>query len=386
VVVRVLILHSRYRSGDVSGENRVVVDEARMLADAGHRVVLRQLEPQVDRARDRIRTAARALWAPDVAAAVRRVVRREHIDVVHAHNLFPTLSPAVLTAARGAGAAVVVTLHNYRLLCLPASLERDGRPCEVCVGRVPWRGVRYRCYRGSLAGSAALAASLTLHRAVGSFAAVHRFLAVSAFVRDRHVGAGFEAERILVKPNFVPPARRRDGPGEHFLFLGRLAPEKGVDVLLAAWRPELGRLLVAGDGPESERLRRDVPPEVEVLGPVPADRAADLIAAARAVLVPSRWPEPAVPRAVLEAYAAGVPVVASAVGALPEGVVHGETGLLVPAGEPGAWTAACRRLLEDAEVRRLGDRAAALWRDRYGPQAGLRALEDAYGAAIEARG
>jgi glycosyltransferase involved in cell wall biosynthesis len=378
--VRVLILHSRYLSGDVSGENRVVDDEARLLADAGHDVLVRLLEPAVDTVADRVATAAKSIWAGRTAASVTRLVRDRGVDVVHAHNLFPELSPAVLPAAKRGGAAVVMTLHNYRMMCLPATLLLDGEHCERCVGRVPWPGVRHACYRGSRAGSAVLATSLTLHRTRGSFDAVDRYLAVSGYVRDKHVRAGVPADRIVVKENFVPAARERAGAGETFLFLGRVAREKGLDTLLAAWRaaPDLPPLVVAGDGPDAAALARQAPEHVRFLGAVPAADVPELLASARAVLVPSRWQEPAVPRAALEAYAAGVGVIAAATGALPEGV-DDASGVLVDMDDLGAWVAAARRLAADAESLRLGSGAKALWARRFAPDVALRAIEERYG-------
>ena len=334
-----------------------------------------------------MRAATDAVWSRRAAGRVRTLVAERRIDVVHAHNLFPSLSPAVLRAARGAGAAVVVTLHNYRYLCLPGSLIRDGKACDVCVGRVPWRGVVHRCYRGSAAGSATIATSLTLHRSMSSFDAVGRFAAVSGFLRDTYDRVSFAPGRIVVKPNFAPPAAVRDGPGEGFVFLGRLAPEKGVDTLLEAWRDDgagLEPLTVVGSGPAEAELRAARPSGVRFLGDVASDRVPDLIRSARAVLIPSRWEEAAVPRVALEAYACGVPVVSSDRGALPEGVIHGQTGLIVPAGDPTAWRAAAVAMTDDGTGERLGGGAFALWRERYGPEAGLAALEALYAEVVDA--
>lgn len=375
--MRILVLHNRYRSGDTSGENRVVRDEIELLRSAGHLVVSWEAEPDVVSVAGQARAAVDAVWSRRASRKVRDIVERRGIEVVHAHNLFPSLSPAVLRAARSREAAVVVTLHNYRFLCLPATLTRDGRPCEECVGHVPWRGVVHRCYRDSAAGSATIATSLTTHRAIGSFDAVDRYAAVSGFIRDTYVRAGYRSERVVVKPNFAGAAPRRHGPGRGFLFLGRLTPEKGVDTLLDAWRgaqPSLEPLTIVGSGPADEPLRVAAPPGVRFLGDVQGHEVAGVIREARAVLIPSRWEEAAVPRVALEAYASGVPVIASERGALPEGVVPEETGLLVPAEEPGAWRDAVRRLEDDTTSTRLGNGAYALWRERYGPDAGIAAL------------
>jgi glycosyltransferase involved in cell wall biosynthesis len=384
--MHILQLHSRYLSGSASGENRVAEEEAELLRSAGHRVWRFVPEPSVRGPIDRARAGVSAIWSTRATATVRRIVEREGIDVVHAHNVFPTLSPAALRAAHEAGAATVVTLHNFRLFCLPANLLRDERICEACVGHLPWRGVWHRCYRGSASGSAALAASLSLHRGIGTFDHVTRYLAVSDFVRRRHIDAGFDPTRIGVKPNFVWPVPRRQGPGEHFLYLGRLSPEKGVDTLLSAWRlgDPPGKLVIAGDGPAGGALRADAPAGVEFLGQVPADQVPGILGSARALLLPSRWFE-AAPRSITEAYAAGVPVVASDIGALPEAIDPGVTGDLVPVDDPRAWARAAGRLSDDAESVRLGEGAWRRWNERFTPEHGLAALEAAYAEAVAAR-
>ena len=237
--MRVLVLHSRYLSGTSSGENRVVEDEVELLRSAGHEVRLWAPSPEDAGGTSRLRLGARAVWSRPAVREVERLAAELRPEVVHAHNLYPMLSPAVL---RTAAAPVVVTLHNYRLLCLPATFLRNERTCEDCLGALPWRGVVHRCYRGSAAGSAALAASLGVHRRAGTFRHVAAFLAVSEFVRQKHVEAGMDAARIRVKPNFVAPMPRREGPGRDFLYLGRLSAEKGLDRLVGRWREMPGRL------------------------------------------------------------------------------------------------------------------------------------------------
>lgn len=384
--MRILLLHSRYLSGAASGENRVVEEEAALLRSGGHRVSCYSPEPTIDGHLDRVRSGVSAIWSARTTATVRRFVERERIEVVHAHNLFPTLSPAPLRAAHDAGAATLMTLHNFRLLCLPANLLRDGRLCEDCVGHVPWRGIRHRCYRGSALGSAVLATSLVLHRSLGTFDGVSRYLAVSDFVRRKHLEAGLDPSRIAVKPNFVWPIPSREGPGEYFLYLGRLAVEKGVDTLLAAWalREPPGVLVIVGDGPAAGSLRAAAPPGVEFRGQAAAHEVPSIMASARALMIPSRWYE-AAPRTITEAYAAGVPVVASDIGALPEAVQSGTTGFLVPVDDPAAWARAAQRLADDAESERLGVGARSLWSERFTPERGLEALETEYEAAIEYR-
>ncbi len=384
--MRVLILHSRYLSGAASGENRVVEDETALLRQAGHDVVVWSPEPEVSGTLKQARAGAAAVWSVSAARDVERTVARRRIQVVHVHNLFPRLSPAVLRAARAAGAAVVVTLHNFRLMCLPANFLRDGRVCEECLGHLPWRGILYRCYRHSALGSGALAASLAVHRGLRTFEGVNQYLAVSEFVKQKHVEGGTAPERIRVKPNFSWPVRPRRGAGDYFLFVGRLAAEKGVDTLLRAWetwKPP-ARLLIVGDGPEAAALRWASPDGVEFRGSVAAYQVAGILAGARALMVPSRWYE-AAPRAIIEAYAAGVPVLASDIGALPEAVPEGVAGYRAPVEDPGSWAELVVRLLDDRESERLGQGARRLWAERYSPERGLEGLEAAYEQAFADR-
>jgi glycosyltransferase involved in cell wall biosynthesis len=214
---------------------------------------------------------------------------------------------------------------------------------------------------------------------------VHRFLAVSEFVRAKHVEAGFSPRRVLVKPNVVPAQPKRDGPGEYFLVLGRLSVEKGVSQVVRAWNERLGTLRVVGDGPmraEIERLA--VGRGVRVEGPVPPGDVAGIVSRARALVLPSACFE-GQPRAILEAYAAGVPVIASRIGGIPDLVTDGETGLTVPPDDSSGWREAAEQLAEDGASVRLGEGAYARWGERFSPARGREMLERAYGEALEER-
>jgi len=206
-----------------------------------------------------------------------------------------------------------------------------------------------------------MATSLTLHRAARSYQGVSRFLAVSSFVKAKHVEAGLPADRITVKPNFAWPAEPRTGFGDSFVYAGRLFVEKGVDTLTEAWRTPPGRLVVVGDGPEADRLRSEAPEGVEFTGYVPPAEVDGILRGARALLVPSRWYEGA-PRAILEAFARGVPVVASDFGALPELVRDGVTGATFTPRDPDDLARALTPFLEEPARAEARSRRAAMCR------------------------
>jgi glycosyltransferase involved in cell wall biosynthesis len=377
--LRILILHSQYLSGWASGENSVVRDEERLLREAGHDVATWTPAPEGSHAR----LGARAVWSPAALRHVRGLIERHRPQILHCHNLYPMLSPAVFRAARKRDTRVVVTLHNYRMFCLPATSVRDGKICELCLGHVPWRGVVYRCYRGSMAGSTAMAASLTLNRAIGSFDDVTMFLSVSRFVRDKHVQAGLTSARMVIKPNFCWPQPRRSGAGEYFLYVGRLAPEKDVRTLFEAWKSIRAPLILAGDGPDRKALEALAPEGVEFRGTVSPEEVTRLLNGARALLFPTRCNEGG-PRSVIEAYAAGVPVIATSLGALPEMVEDGVTGLLVPPGGTDSWVKAVATFGNTTTAARLGEGAFNRWARLHSPERGLVELEGAYRAALVA--
>jgi glycosyltransferase involved in cell wall biosynthesis len=372
--MNVLILHSRYASGSNSGENRVVEDEFRLLSEGGNHVDA--WTPRYEQM-GAIRAGIDAVWSRRARTETARRVSEQQIDVIHAHNVFPMLSPAVLRI----DLPTVMTLHNFRLSCLPATFLRDGRICEDCLGHVPWRGIAHGCYRDSRSASSVLATSLALHRAIRTFDRVDRFIVLSEFQRQKLGFAGLDPERMVVRRNFAWPAERRRGPGEYFLILGRLSAEKGLDTVIGSWRSPLP-LLVVGDGPERERLEALARPGVEFRGRVESDEAAGLLSRARTLLYPSRCYEGS-PRAVIEALAAGVPVIASDIGGLPEHVSHDISGLLVRVDDADAWAEAVEVLADDATSERLGQGANESWRKNFSPEVALTSLEQIYREAIE---
>jgi glycosyltransferase involved in cell wall biosynthesis len=398
-LVSVLIVHDRYRQA--GGEDVVVANEAALLRSHGHRVseLIADNDAIPDRAGPlaKARLAANTVWSFSAASAVRHRIERERPDVVHVHNVLPLLSPAVLAAARASGTAVVQTIHNYRLVCPAGTLFRDGRPCEDCVGRsFAWPAVIHACYRSSPTQSAVVATMLAAHRARGTWTRdVDLYLAVSGFVRDRLIAGGLPDDRIVVKSNFVEAgsrartgraAARRDGP---FLFVGRLTTDKGVDLLLDSWAgaTDMPRIAVVGDGPLADLVAASAASNGRIVatGRLDRDGVRDRMHGAPALVFPSRWYE-GQPMTIVEAFAAGLPVIAASIGSLPELVEDGATGLLFEAGDRTdlrravAWAVA-----HPAEMRRMGQQALDAYRERFTPEVGYGALIAAYRTAIASR-
>ena len=394
--MHVLVVHNRYSSAQPSGENKVVDQEVALLRAAGHRVGVFERRSDDIAARSLLSKAALPLlvpWNPAVRTELAARLRTERPDVVHVHNVFPLLSPAVLAACADAGVPAVATLHNYTQVCPPGTLQRDGRPCTECVGSAPLPAVRHGCYRGSRLATVPLAVSLSVNRRRW-WSGVERFLCISAAQREVLVRAGMPAERLAVKHNFVPePGSRRAGDGEHVLYLGRLAEAKGVRLLMTAWDEVAAGggvgvpLVIAGTGPLEREVTawaagRDDVRYVGLYAPAQCRRA---IARSVAVVAPSTWLEP-FGLVLVEAMAAGVPAVAAGHGAFVELVEDGVTGLLHRPGEPASLASRIRRITADpARNREMGEAARRRYEQDFSPAVGLERLVEEYRTAIAGR-
>jgi glycosyltransferase involved in cell wall biosynthesis len=369
----ILLLHNRYRVP--GGEERVVEELAWLVREhLGEEVeVLERDSATVGRAEAAAGLLAGGLQPGEVAAAVRRTGAR----VVHAHNVNPTLGWRALAAARAAGARVVLHLHNYRLVCAVGTcFNARGEDCTRCHGRDTRPGVRLNC-RGTGAEAVAYAAALALwqRRLVAQADAL---VVPSAFAieRLRTLGAPIGDVPVHVVPQvqraFAPRSAAADG--EYALVASRLSREKGVDVALDACERAGLALVVAGDGPEAAALRARAGDRVRFVGHVPPAEVAALRARAALAIVPSRCSE-VMPLAAVEAMAAGVPVVATAMGGLPELV--GDPAALAPPDDPTELAAAALARYGDAAAGEAGLRRV---RELSAPAAVAARLAEVYGS------
>lgn len=384
--MRVLMVHNRYRQA--GGEDAVVRDEAQLLTANG--VAVEHYERHNDEIADgggRLRLAADTLWSRRTEADIAALVAGFRPDVIHAHNTFPLISPSLYYAAARHGVPVVQTLHNFRLFCPQAMFMRNGRVCEDCLGRLPWRGVLRRCYRDSAAQSAVLVGMLGVHRALGTWRhGVARYIALNDFCRDKFIAAGLPAERIAVKPNFVdlspPPA---GAPRHGGLFVGRLSAEKGVATLAAAAAalPGGAAIAVVGTGPEQALL--EGAPGIRLLGWQAPEFVYARMRRSAWLVMPSVWYEN-FPRTLVEAFACGLPVIASRLGAMADLVREGDTGLLFRAGDAADLARALAWAGEHpAEMRRMGEAARREYEAKYTPAKNFARLMSIYASAGDGR-
>ena len=345
--MRVLLVHNSYQQR--GGEDAVFEAERDLLRDHGVDVVEYRVHNDAVDGMGKLTLLANTVWSRRHYRALRERIAETRPDVAHFHNTLPLISPSGYHAARRERVPVVQTLHNYRLVCPSALLFRDGQICRDCVGRtVPTPAIRHRCYRGSAAASAAIAGMLAFHRLRGTYRrTVDRYIALTEFARREYVAGGLPEDRIVVKPNFLADD---PGPGSGerrgVLFVGRLTEEKGVRVLLAAAARLSGdeQLTIVGDGPLRAEVERAAAQNPRLCFHGPADRPQVLerMQAARALVFPSTWFE-GFPMTIVEAFACGLPVIASDLGSMASIVDEQRNGMRVVPGDADAWAAAIRR-------------------------------------------
>lgn len=408
--MRILIVHGRYRSAAPSGENRVVDQEAELLSRAGHRVDLFERHSDDIAGWSPARKATLPVRSVRNAQARRELAERlarDRPDVVHVHNTFPLISASVLQACHDAGVPVVVTLHNYKLLCASGDFFREGRPCHACAEGSLAPALRHGCYRGSRAATLPVVAGIGLNRAWWR-SLVSAYIFVSASQRDLMQGLALPAERVFVKHNFVArpgelpgdlPGEPRPEPGdgvpEHrVIYLGRLDEAKGLRFLMRSWdllrtaAPDSRlRLAIVGGGPLESAVHTwaSTHTSVDVLGQVTPDEGARLLSRSLAAVMPSQWEE-TFGLVAAEAMARSVAPVAPARGSFPDLVTDGVNGVLFAPDDPADLARVLADLdREPARFAEYGRQGRTTWQKRFSPEGNLEELLEVYRFAIDHR-
>lgn len=388
--MKILMVHSRYQ--ELGGEDISTRNEARLLRDTGHAVELVEYDNHEVEQMGAARAGLRAIWSRTARRDLSARLAGGGFDILHVQNYLPMVSPAVLRLGKRYGVATVQALRNYRLICTKAQFFRDGKDCHDCLGKtLPWAGIKHRCYRDSLPATLALTGMIATHRALGTWSReTDAFIAVSEYVRCKYLEGGFDPARVHAKPNVVAAAGPASTALSHKLvYVGRLSAEKGIDVLIEAWRRAgvEGELVIAGDGPAREALGQQAAdlPGVRFLGRVPSQEARALMREARAMVIPSIWAEP-FPRTGVEAMSEGTPVIGAASGGIPELFPDGRGGALYPATDADALATQIRTLFESDEMAaRWRADARAVFDEHFSPAAVTRRTEEIYAAAIARR-
>jgi glycosyltransferase involved in cell wall biosynthesis len=322
-------------------------------------------------------SVGRMFYSREAEQRIAAFVEATRPDVAHFHNVYHQLSPSVLRPLRRRGIPVVLTLHDYKLICPNYSLFTEGDVCERCKGHRYYNAMLHACVQGSRMKGALCALEAYVHRATGAYDSVATFIAPSRFVRDKMVEFGMPLDRIIHLANFVDvdafePCYEAE---RYFVYAGRVERVKGVETLIRAVGNGSAAcdygLRIAGDGELKDSLeeqcRRDGQRNVVFLGRLPRAELARCIRRALFVVAPSEWYENA-PMSVLEAYAYGKPVIGARIGGIPELVEEGRTGLLFEPGNAGDLRSKIECLLANPRLAaEMGRNARRLVEQAYAP-------------------
>jgi glycosyltransferase involved in cell wall biosynthesis len=387
--MKVLLGHCFYRSSAPSGEDAVYRNERAMLEKHCQVIPYEKYNDDIDESGlgKKVRLALDGAWSRRTYDEISNLIRTARPDVAHFHNTFPQISASAYAACRDHGVPVVQTLHNFRFVCPGAMLIRDGKPCEDCLGTSLLPALRHRCYRNSLLATGAQVWTIASNRWRGSYRnLVDRYIALSRLAAEKLIAGGLPAERMEVKPNFLPDiAKPGSGNGGYAVYVGRLSEEKGVRTLLKAWEKLRLPLRILGDGPLRSELEQHAKRQglaVEFYGYCSKQDVLTSVGEATLMVVPSEWYE-GFPMAVLEAYASGTPVVASAIGSLDEIVEEGVTGAKFEPGNADSLVDCMTRLLARPEkLRAIRKNVRRHFLNHYSEQRNMELLTTVYQAAI----
>jgi glycosyltransferase involved in cell wall biosynthesis len=332
--------------------------------------------------------AARMVWSRSAERGLDAVLEQFRPDVVHFHNIYHQLSPSVLQPVRRRGIGAVLTLHDYKLACPSYQFLDRGTVCEACLDGRFRHAVQRRCKDGSLGMSTLLAVETSLHRRFRAYGSVSLFLCPSQFLHSKMTAAGVYPDRLRHLPNFVvtdaPDGAAGGDVSGPVVIASRLSHEKGIDTLVraAGLLPPQRDVVIAGDGPQRGELEalaaRVAPDRVRFAGRLDKAATMALVRGAAVVACPSRWYENQ-PMAVIEAMAAGVPVVGSALGGIPELIENGVTGATVRPDDPTALAAAISDVIGDADRwRRMSEAARRRYEQDFTPDVHRERLTGAY--------
>lgn len=333
---KVLIVHNYYQIP--GGEDTVVANEKKLLEDHGHEVIL------YTRNNSELKTMSKAqklllpfttVFNPKTYREIKRIIKEQHIDIVHVHNTLNLISPSVYYAAFFCKVPVVQTIHNFRLLCPGATFYRDGHICEDCVERGLGCAVKNSCYRGSKLQTLMCVITTKIHRALGTYGKLN-YICLTEFNKQKLLQLKqIKPEKVFVKPSFVEASGNiipYESRPNQFIYVGRLDELKGIKILFEAWKQmdeQAPKLIVCGTGPLEDwchEFIKDNPNlNIELFGFIPNAEVKKLIANAKALILPTQWYE-GFPMTILESHSVGTPVIGSDIGNVGDLIEEGTTG------------------------------------------------------------
>lgn len=330
--MNILFVHNRYLIR--GGEDESTEMEIDLMIKHGHNVTSYIVENEQISNRSIFSVAFSVVWSRRTYREVRKLIKENRIEILHVQNFFPLISPSVYYAAKSLKIPVVQAIRNYRLICPNALFFRDNKICTECSSKLfPYPSIFYKCYRKNRLATFTTALMLFIHRILGTWhKKVDKFVAVSEFVKHTLVNEGYDADKIVVKPNFLLQEFAYNSDHDnYFIYIGRLSNEKGIKTLCSAWEI-LGKrvpLKIIGEGDDVDKIKRLQMEgyNIDYLGKLPMNETLKYLSNTKALVIPSEWFEP-FGRVIIEAYALSIPVIASNIGGIKELVDDNKTGYL----------------------------------------------------------
>ena len=334
---------------------------------------------------EKVRKVVKSVYSLEARREIGRLIDDVRPDIVHAHNVYHHLTPAIFGAIQKKGVPAVMTVHDLKIGCPSKLMLAADGVCERCHGGKTWNAVQQRCLKGSLPLSAVAAFETTLHNFLGSYKKnVDLFILPSHFHMNKLIDWGLPAEKARYVPNAVDVSELTAdySAGERFVFVGRLSEEKGLLTFVKAVAQSGVKATIVGTGPQEAELRTLVEStgaDVDFAGYQTGDDLFDIVRGARALVLPSECYENA-PVVLLEAYGVGTPVLGSDLGGIPELIKPGETGYLATAGDVDSFAEQLTTMnaLSEDELSNMGRAGRQFVEERFARSHYLEALLDVY--------
>ncbi len=383
---RILQVHNFYQIP--GGEDVVVRNEKRLLEEHGHKVYTYYRTNKELNERGifgKLLLPFKAVYSFRTVKEVKRLIKENHIDIVHVHNTLTMVSPSVFYAAFQCNVPVVQTLHNFRMLCPAGSFFRDNMICEECVSGGLKCAIKHKCYRNSTIQTIVSAMILKIHRLMGTYRRVN-FICLTEFNRNKLLESldsetalkskqAVDASRVYIKPNFtfaegITPSESQETE-EYFLFAGRVEALKGVDIAIKAFEKIPDKMLyIAGTGPMMEEMQNYVKEHniqnIRFLGYLQKEAMTERFYHAKAVIMTSQCYE-AFAMTIAEAYSYGVPVIAGRVGNMDGMVKEGITGVKFQYDSSDDLAQKVREF-ETMDLKALKENAREFYQNRLRPE------------------
>lgn len=389
----ILTVHNYYQIG--GGEDTVFSNEKRLLEEHGHQVIAytrNNSEIKEFPLWKKLLFPLSSLFNWRTYRDIKRLIRQHQVDIVHVHNTLALISPAVYYAAIHCGVPIVQTIHNYRLLCPNGTFFRHGHICEECLQHGLYRSLRHRCYRSSLVQTFMAAACLKLHRWLGIYPRLH-YICMTPFLRDKILQSNkhnkkplINPNQVYIKPHFTEESSQPRQEGEFYLYIGRVEPLKGIDLLIEAFSqlPDL-RLMIVGGGKQWETYQASARGKncsnITVTGPLQHNKLSAILANAKALILPSQCYE-TFGMVIIEAYAHSVPALAGRISGFPDLILPGKTGLLFTYNS-AASLKECIIQFEHQHQPAWNEAAQHEYKTKYSPEVNYRMLINIYHNSLQ---